>query len=196
MHLLVLGPPLTRPYRQEMEALGVTAREEATGIWSFRGGPAIHRMWVLETGALAGVEHPLLTLFSPQFLSQGPRTYNQLQQGGYTEMVVYFAQQIRQFERLGEEFAMQHLGTEEEMRQALLDLVASILREGTLTGPELRDLVATLPPKKLLAAVPPEQYLAALTPEQRLAGLTPEELEQVRQLLQTRKDKSDPSDPK
>jgi hypothetical protein len=133
------------------------------------------------------------------------QTYNQLHQGGYTELVVYFAQQVRQFERLGKEFAMQHLGSEEEMRQALIDVVASILREGDLSDPQVRDLIASLPPERRLVGISPEQRLAGLAPEQRLAGLAPEqilaglapeELEQLRRLLQSREDKGGPSDPR
>jgi hypothetical protein len=116
-----------------------------------------HRMWLLETAVLAGLDHPLLTLFSPQFLHQGQQIYAQLRAGGYTELVVYLAQQIQQFQQRGEEFAMRHLGTEDELKRILLDLQA------TLT---------------------PEERLAGLSPEERLRGLTPAERERVRLLLQ------------
>jgi hypothetical protein len=83
LHLLVLAPRLTAPYREELRVMGVTPRQEQPGIWALEGGVVNHRTWVLETGGLAGLEHPLLTLFSPQFLSQGVQTAAQLQQAGY-----------------------------------------------------------------------------------------------------------------
>ena len=52
---------------------------------------------------------------------------------------------------------MQHYGTEEEMLQALADVVATL---------------------------PLEKRLAGLTLEERLQGLTPAERERLRQLLQ------------
>jgi hypothetical protein len=126
-----------------------------------------HRTWLLETEALAGLRHPLLTLFSPQFLNQGPQTYAQLRQGGYTELVVYLAQQIQQFQQKGAEFAMQHLGTEDEMEQALLAVVASLPTEKLLAGLDRRKLMASLPPKERLAGLSAQDLLASLSPEVR-----------------------------
>src|SRR5207253_804061 len=117
----------------------------------------VHPTWVLETETLADLQHPLLALLSPRFLENRVATYEMLRQGGYTNVVVYLAQQITQFHLRGKEFAMQHLGTEDEMQQAL------------------RDIVATLPP---------EERLEGLSPEERLRGLTPAERERLRLLLQ------------
>ncbi len=193
LHLLVLAPRLTNPYREELRTLGVTARQEQPGIWALEGGAVNHRTWVLETGALAGLEHPLLTLFSPQFLSQAPQTYAQLSQGGYNEMVGYMAQQIRQFNARGVEFAMQHLGAEKEMGQIWRDLLASLPPEERLAGLSLEQRLAGLPPeerlaglspKERLAGLPPEERLAGLSPKERLAGLSLEELRALRKQLQ------------
>src|SRR5205823_12010950 len=144
--LLVLAPRLTKPYREELRSLGVTPRQEKPGVWALEGGVVCHRTWLLETETLAGLQHPLLTLFSPQFLKQGPQTYAQLRQGGYNELVVYLAQQIRQFQQKGAEFAMQHLGTEDEMQQALLDIVASLPPKQRLAGLSAKELLASLYP--------------------------------------------------
>ena len=203
LNLLVLATHLTRPYREELRLLGVTARQEKPGVWALEGGVVSHRTWLLETAVLAGVQHPLLTLFSPQFLSQGPQTYAQLRQGGYTELVVYLAQQIQQFQQKGAEFAMQHLGTEDEMEQALRNLVASLPLEQRVTDQDLYNLVASLPLEQrvtdqdlynlvaslpleqrvtdqdlceLVASLPPETRLAGLSPKERVAGLSPKEL--------------------
>jgi len=126
-------------------------------------------------------------------------TYDMLRQGGYTDMVVYLAQQIQQFRLLGKEFAMQHLGTEDELTKVLHDIVATMSPEerlDLLSPDELHDLLATLPPDELhdlLATLPPEERLEGLSakkrleglsPEERLEGLTPAERERLRLLLQ------------
>ncbi len=207
MHLVVVAPRLTRPYREELRLLGVTPRQERPGAWALEGGAACHRTWLLETEELAGLGHPLLTLFSPEFLRHGPQTYELLHRGGYTEMVIYMAQQMGQFRLKGQEFAMQHLGTEDEMNKVLDDLLATLPLERRIAGVDLSELLSALPPEQRLAGLPPEQRLAGLPPEQRLAGLppeqrlaglspeqrlkglTPEELEQLRKLLRVPEDK-------
>jgi hypothetical protein len=70
---------------------------------------------------------------------------------------VYLAQQVHQFRLRGEEFAMQHLGTEDELKHVL------------------REILATMSPK---------ERLEGLSEEDILRGLTPEQLERVRQLVQ------------
>jgi hypothetical protein len=175
MNLLVLAPRLTAPYREELRLLGVTPQQVQPGIWALEGGIISHRTWVLETGALAGVEHPLLTLFSPEFLRQRFQISTQLQQGGYNAMVKYMAQQIKQFKDRGVEFAMQHLGTEDEMDQAFRDLMASL---------PLEERLALLSPEERLIGLSPEKRVAGLSPDERLIGLSPEEKEIIRKRLQ------------
>jgi hypothetical protein len=72
---------------------------------------------------------------------------------------------------------MQHLGTEDEMKQAWRDLAI------TLTPEELED-------------IPVDKRLAGIPAEQRLLGLTPEELERLRQLLQAAPGEGDSGSPK
>ncbi len=193
MNLLVLAPRLTAPYREEMRLLGVTPRQERPGVWALEGGPVIHRTWLLETGALAGPDHPLLTLFSPELLAEGPQTYQLLQQAGYADLVIYVAQQIQQFQQEGVKFAMQHLGTEDEMKKAIRDLFAAMPLEERLAGLTPEQILQWQAMPDVLAAMPPEKRLAGLTPEQILRGLTPEELEQLRKLLRVSEDKGNSS---
>jgi hypothetical protein len=198
LHLLVLAPPLTRPYREELQTLGVTAQPRETGIWRLQGGLALHPTWVLETEALAGLTHPLLTLVSPTFLADPGSAYDLLHQGGYTNLVVYLAQQIQQFRLHREEFAMQHLGTEDELKQVMREILATMSpkeRLETLSKKELRqvmrEVLATMSPKErletlsekelkqvmreVLATMSPEERLKGLSEEDRLRGLTPED---------------------
>jgi hypothetical protein len=116
-----------------------------------------------------------LTVFSPQFLKDGVATYETLQEGGYSILVVYVAQQIIQFRRKGEEFAMQHLGSNTELRKALCDVL------GTLTPEEWREILTPedrlegLLPEERVKGLPPEERVKGLPPEERLKGLPPEE---------------------
>jgi hypothetical protein len=100
--------------------------------------------------------------------------------------VVYLAQQIHQFRLRGKEFAMQHLGSEDQMQQALDDLLASLSPEERLRG---------LTPDDLLAGLSPEERLRGLAPEDLLRALSPEELERLLQLLQTQTKADDSSRP-
>jgi len=165
LHLLVLAPRLTKPYREELRVLGAITQQQGAGVWCLQGGRVIQPNWVLETEELAGLSHPLLTLFSPRFLHDAAGTYDALHQGGYTEMVTYLAQQIHLFRRLGKEFAMQHLGSEELQRV-------------------WRDILADTPPEERLEGLLPEERLKGLSADELLKGLSREELERLRQLLQ------------
>jgi hypothetical protein len=179
LDLIEIGPRLTRPYHEELRVLGVAAQQQAPGVWQLQGGLVVHPTWGLETEELAGLSHPLLTQFSPRFLQESAATYDALQQGGYTELVTYLAQQIHQFRRLGKEFAMQHLGSEELQRV-------------------WRDILATMTPEERLDGLPARERLKGLSVEERLEGLSAKELERLRQLLQsqTRADNSAPPDAK
>jgi hypothetical protein len=177
LHLLVVAPRLTRPYRDELRILGVTALEQEPGIWRLQSGLVIHPSWVLETEVLAGLSHPLLTLISPWFLKKPGATYDILHRAGYAQLVVYLAQQIHQFRLQGTEFAMQHLGAEDELKQVL------------------RDLLATMSPQERLEGLSPKERLEGLSPEELLGGLTPEARERLRQLLLTQTKADDSSRP-
>jgi hypothetical protein len=196
LHLLVLAPRLTRPYREELRVLSVTAEAQERGVWRLQGGLMVHPTWVLETEELAGLDHPLLTLVSPILLKNRSATYDLFLQAGYTNMMVYMHQQIQQFRMSGEEFAMQHLGAEDELKQVLMDLWATMSTEQrleTLTPAEIQRLMATLPPEKRLVGLSEEEILAhtsikkrlaSIPPEEILSGLTPEQLKRLRLLLQ------------
>jgi hypothetical protein len=186
--LIVIAPRLTSPYADELRLLGVTARQETEGIWRLEGGTLGHPAWLLETAVLADRNHPLLSLISPRVLRAGAQTYEELRLAGYTEMVVYMAQQIQQFQQRGKEFAMQHFGSEEEMRQAMRDVLAAMPVEDRLEGLSMRDVLAAmsveerlkgLSAEQLRQALPPEQLRQALPPEERLKGLEPEQLRQA-----------------
>jgi hypothetical protein len=132
-------------------------------------------------------------LISPRFLRQRIQVYDELCRAGYTELVVYMAQQIQQFRRLGKEFAMQHLGAEDEMLQTLQDLFASLpveerlqclTTEERLWGLSLEERLSGLSPKQRRRAF--LHGLIGLTPEDRIKRLTCEEREHLLELVEQR----------
>jgi hypothetical protein len=165
LHLIVLAPRLTKPYREEMQTVGATAQLEEPGILSLQGGALVHPMWLLETAVLAGLSHPLLTVFSPAFLADRLTVYDKLSGAGYNDLMAYMGQQISQFRKSGKEFAMQHLGAQDEMRKVLKDMVNNLLHED------------------ILEVLTVEERLKGLSAEERLRGCSPEELDRLRELL-------------
>jgi hypothetical protein len=106
----------------------------------------------------------------------------------WRNVVVYLAQQITQFRVLGKEFAMQHLGAEDELKQVLRDIWATMSPEERLEvfSPEerLRLLRKELAMQHLGADDELKQVLreivASMTPEERLEYLvTPDLLERL-----------------
>src|SRR5262245_4712846 len=93
-------------------------------------------------------------------------------------MVVYLAQQIQQFRQRGKEFAMQHIGSEDEMKEAWDNVL------NNLTPEDRRQVLSTMPVEERLEGLAPEERLRGLAPEDLLRSLPPEELERLRQLLQ------------
>jgi hypothetical protein len=105
-----------------------------------------------------------ISLVSRVFLSEHERIIEELRQTGHERLLCYMLQQVTQFRNLGEDFAMQHAGTEylgevEDELQAVLD------------------------------AIPVENRLRGLTAEELAAGLTEEQAKRLRELLERRQSK-------
>jgi hypothetical protein len=96
-------------------------------------------------------------------------------------------QQVQQFRRLGEDFAMQHTDTEylgeleEELQAAVLQ---SIPVEKRLQGLSPEDRIQGLSPEDRIQGLSPEDFqsipvekrLQGLSPEDRIQGLSPEDV--------------------
>lgn len=104
-----------------------------------------------------------------------------MKEAGYTELVVFLAQQVQQFRLQGGAFAMQHLGSEEEIQKMWADIVQKMTPED----------LKLLPWTRIMPTVPLEDRLSGLTPEERLKGLPPEDLVKLRKLLQEQTGKDD-----
>jgi hypothetical protein len=105
---------------------------------------------------------PILSLVSRVFLREHQRIIEKLRNTGHALLLYYMLQQIQQFRRLGEDFAMQHTDTE---------------RLGDLEE-ELQAAV--------LAAIPLEKRLQGLSLEERTAGLSEEQLAELQEMLNKR----------
>ncbi len=196
MTLIVIAPHLSSPCEEEMRLLGVAARQERPGVHRLQGGMlGLHPGWLLESTVLYGPDHPVLSLVSPRFLQQPHETYAMLRQAGYTDLVVYMVQQVQQFRRLGREFAMQHLGSEDEMPHVWRGLLAGMTAEERLEGLSAEERLKGLPPEERLKGLPPEERLKGLPPEERLKGLSFEELDRLKALLQQRTKRDDTGNP-
>ena len=72
---------------------------------------------------------PILSLVSRVFLRDRERIIDQLTHTGHADLLYYMLQQIQQFRKFGEDFAMQHkdseyLGeVEEELQMAVLEAI-------------------------------------------------------------------------
>jgi hypothetical protein len=96
------------------------------------------------------------------------------------------ARQIQQFRSRGKEFAMQHLGSEDELAQVIREIIASFSEE------EMREM---FPTEVRLKGLAPEERLKGLAPEQLIKALPPEELERLRELLLRQTKADDPTRP-
>jgi len=166
LSLVVIAPRLTQPYREELRVCGVTAAAVEPGVWRLQGALAVQAIWLLETDMLADRDHPLLAVFSSRLLHDAEAVSRQLRQDGYDQLVAYVTRQIQQLHLEGEKFAMQHLGTKDEMSKVW------------------REIVQAMTPEERLVGLSPEERLVGLSPEERLVGLSPEQREELLALLQ------------
>ena len=93
----------------------------------------------------------------------------QLTHTGHVDLLCYMLQQVQQFRRFGEDFAMQHKDSE------YLGEVEAELRTAVLEAIPPEERLRGLPPEERLRGLPPEERLRGLPPEERLRGLPPEE---------------------
>jgi hypothetical protein len=184
MNVLVIAPGLTKAFREEFETCGSTATSVEPGIWRLEGGPIIFRMWVFETKILWGEEHPLMSVFSPKILEDVHATQEELLHAGCGDLFTYVIQQIRQFDLLGRNFAMQHSGVDEEMKKILTDIISKWPLEERLKG---------LSPEERLEGIPTKERLQGLSPEERVQDVSDEDLERL--LAKRRAQKNDPNPP-
>ena len=178
--LVVLAPSVNEAVRDELGCFGWQISEHEAGVYGISGGP--FTMSLIETDVMAGQGQPIFSLVSRVFLNEHERIIEELRQTGHELLLCYMLQQVAQFRNLGEDFAMQHAGTEylgevEDELQAVLDAIPA---ENRLRG---------LQPEERLRGLRPEERLRGLTPEEMASGLTEEQAERLRELLDRRQGK-------
>jgi hypothetical protein len=173
--LIVLAPSFNDAARDELRCLGWEVRGHEAGVHGVTGGP--FTMWLIETDIMAERGQPILSLVSGLFLKEHRRIIEELGRTGHAQLLHYVLQQVGQFRRLGEDFAMQHkdseyLGVlEEELQTAFLE---TLPLEKRLQG---------LSPEEVLRRFTPEEVLRRFTPEELMAGLSEEQVARLRELL-------------
>ncbi len=165
--LMVLAPTVNEAARDELQLLGCRLEKHEPGIFLMTGLPL--RAWFVETDIMAERGQPILSLVSRVFLRDRERIIDQLTHTGHVDLLCYMLQQVQQFRRFGEDFAMQHKDSE------YLDEVEAELRTAVLEAMPPEERLRGLPPEERLRGLPPEERLRGLPPEERLRGLPPEE---------------------
>lgn len=178
--LLVLAPSLNEAFRGELSSLGWHAGQHEAGVYRIAGSP--FTTWLVETDVMAQLGQPILSLVSRVFLRDHERIIQALKGTGCVPLLTYILQQIQQFRRSGEDFAMQHTDTQ------YLGQIEEDLKTAVLEGMPPADRVRGLSPEDLLRGLSPEDRLRGLPPEDRLRGLSKEDLTRLRQLLEHDRD--------
>jgi hypothetical protein len=124
-------------------------------------GPLPFAAWLVENDVMAQRGQPILSLVSRVFLRDRERIIQQLTDTGHLDLLCYMLQQVEQFRRLGEAFAMQHKDVK-YMGEVEEDLLMSVLE--------------SIPLEKRVRGLSPEERLSGLRPEERLRGVSFEEL--------------------
>jgi hypothetical protein len=196
--LIVLAPTVTKPLRDELQALGFEASQHEPGIFRVVGVP--FAAWLVETDVMAERGEPVLSLVSRTFLNDRQSIIEKLASRGFDALAAYryMVQEVKQF-RSEEDFAMQqalseHLeGFQEDLVDKLLEeLPAERRLRGLLPEQVLHDedlvskLLEELPAERRLRGLLPEQVmhdedlvsklLEELPAERRLRGLLPEQV--------------------
>lgn len=187
--LVVLAPRLNDPFREDLRLFGWEVEEREAGVFAIDGAP--WKLWVIETDVMAQRGQPVLSLVSHALLDDPAGIMKALRGTDCGPLLSYAMQQIQQFATLGKEFAMQHTETEylgewtEDLKTAVLELIPP---QDRLRGLSPEDLRKIFSPEELLRGLPPEDRLRGLPPEDRLRGLSDEELDQLRELLEQKRE--------
>jgi hypothetical protein len=168
LSLMVLAPTVNEAARDELQLLGCRLDEHEPGILQVTGLP--FAAWLVETDVMAERGQPLLSLVSRVFLRDRERIIEQLTHTGHVDLLCYMLQQVQQFRRFGEDFAMQHKDSE------YLGEVEAELRTAVLEAIPPEERLRGLPPEERLRGLPPEERLRGLPPEERLRGVSFDEL--------------------
>jgi hypothetical protein len=178
MSMVILAPSLTRALRADAERLGLVLQEREAGIWQIAN--SLFPLWMLETDQLASSTQSLLAFFSREFLEHPRDIIEHWRVTGHANFVAFIVQQIQQFRRQREDFAMQHIDTH-LMDAAWEDIERLVL---SIATPQKR--LEGIPAEVRLEGLSPEERLEGLSPEVRLEGLSDEELQRLQELLQKR----------
>ena len=165
--LIILAPSVNDAFRTDLRRLGCQASPVQEGVIRIAGLP--FPGWLVETDVMARLGQPILSLVSRVFLRERERIIQELSRRGHARLLHYMLQQVRQFRKRGEEFAMHHRDTQ-YLEAVDKELLTALLEE--------------IPAEEILEHLTPEERLRGLSPDERLQGLTEEELKRLRELLE------------
>jgi hypothetical protein len=177
--LVVLAPAVNEAAREELQRLGCRIDAHEPGIFGVSGLP--FTLWLVETDVMAERGQPILSLVSRVFLRTPGRIMEQLTHTGHVDLLCYMLQQVRQFHKYGEDFAMQHKDSE------YLDEVEAELRTAVLEAISPEERLRGLPPEERLRGLPPNQRLRGVSFDELVLDLSEEQVAQLREALQRRR---------
>jgi hypothetical protein len=185
--LIVLAPSLNDAIREELHSFGWQASGHEAGVQRIEGGP--FTTWLVETDVMAELGQPVLSLVSRVFLKERERIIGQLRETGHELLLCYMLQQVARFRSMGQEFAMQHTGTEYlgELADELQTVLDAIPIEMRLRGLPAEERLRGLSPEDRVHGLSAEEVLRRFTPEQLAAGLSDEQAARLRNLLEGKK---------
>ena len=149
--------------------MGCQIGEQEPGI--FRVVGLQFAAWLVETDVMAERGQPILFLVSRVFLRDRERIIDQLTHTGHLDLLCYMLQQVQQFRKFGEDFAMQHKDSE------YLDEVEAELRTAVLEA---------MPPEERLRGLPPNERLRGVSFEELVFDLNEDQVAQLREALERR----------
>lgn len=184
--MIVLAPDLNDAFQKDLEARRYDIAEEL-GSSVYRVENAAFPILVFATDQLRGLGRLAISLMNRVCLRDPESIIDELTAAGAVDLLSFALQRIKQFDRLGENFSMQHTQTEEMAR----------FRESVLEDmpPEW---VEGIPVERRLQGIPAERRLQGIPTDQRLQDvpvdelveylrkkepLTPEQRKQLRSLL-------------
>jgi hypothetical protein len=177
--LIVVAPSLSEAFRQDVRLTHYALEETEHGIRRLLGPP--FATWVIETDVVAGVQEPILSLFSSVFLRDQRSIIQELSEHGYQDVLSFACQQIEQFRKFYEGFAMQHKDVKvmDRVREELINVLLPMLPP--------KDRLRGLSPSERREGIPPEEWLKGIPPEEIIRALGREQLAQLEDLLRKRR---------
>ncbi|MDA1013828.1 MAG: hypothetical protein O3A00_05165, partial [Planctomycetota bacterium] len=175
--VIFVVPSFNDAFRETLTTNHLSFTQTAPGCHRIEGGQ--FHTWCVETSVDSGIDHPGLSLLSPLLLKQRDHIIEALTDAGFSDILSYVIQLIRQFQTSGSKFALHHTETDlmvklsEDVKKSFLD---SLEPHERLEGVSAKDRVMGLSAKDRVMGLSAEDRVMGLSAKDRVMGLSAEEL--------------------